>query len=241
MNDPSAIKPPGNLPQAGASSLFGDADTGPESYAGPDRANPKVRQLLDAAHLLFLDQPYDQVSTDAIAKAAKVSKATLYVYFPSKEALFGALIAEQCGQIAADVWKSTSDGDNVEAVLRKIAHNFVAMFATGEKLELYRIIIAQVPRFPELGRLFYESGPAILHKRIAAFLAAATHRGHLNVPDPQLAAIQFLHLVAGNLPMTGMLGRVALNEPDTRRLVDGGIALFMAGYGPDGRIAAAPT
>ena len=54
-----------------------------------DRNNPKVRQLMDAAYQLFLSQPYDAVSTDAIAKAAAVSKATLYVYFPSKETSAG--------------------------------------------------------------------------------------------------------------------------------------------------------
>jgi AcrR family transcriptional regulator len=64
--------------------------------------------LLDAARTLFLEQPYDTVSTDAIAREAKVSKATLYVYFPSKDALFAAVVRELCELTADEIWTSAS-------------------------------------------------------------------------------------------------------------------------------------
>lgn len=202
--------------------------------ASPDRSNPKVRQLLDAAYSLFLEQPYDAVSTDAIARAAKVSKATLYAHFASKEALFASLVQEQCGQIASDVWQSTSDCEDVEVVLSKIARNFVSMFATGRALAFYRIIIAQVPRFPELGQIFFDSGPRILMDRIADFLSHATERGQLDVPAPKLAAVQFIQLIAGDIPLEGMLGLPPKSPAEVDAFVDSGIALFMAGYGVRG-------
>jgi len=201
-----------------------------EIVPSPDRSHPKVRQLLDAARTLFLEQAYDSVSTDAIARKAKVSKATLYVYFPSKEALFAALVAELCERTADEIWNSASTWQTVEEALRAIAQNYVEMFITTDAIALYRSIIAQVPRFPELGRLFYESGPKILQQRIEGFLREASDQGHIYVPDPQLAAAQFLQLVAVDVPLTHML---ALDPAPSRSIgttIESGVALFLRGY-----------
>lgn len=198
------------------------------ALADPD--NPKVKQLLDAAHKLFLEQPYDAVSTDAIAKAAKVSKATLYVYFPSKEALFATLVGNQCRQTAQDIWTSASVSDDVEDVLRRIAQNFMAMFATTDALAFYRTIIAQVPRFPELGHVFYESGPKILRDRVADFLRDATARGQLAIPDAELAASQFLQLISIDIPLTGLLGLEPLTRERIEATTESGLVLFLKGY-----------
>ncbi|QJP16688.1 TetR/AcrR family transcriptional regulator [Starkeya sp. ORNL1] len=226
------IRHPSTMQHPGA-----DADPAgaPASAAGlaawPDRTNPKVRQLLEAAHALFLDQPYDTVSTDAIVKEAKVSKATLYAYFPSKEALFAALVSDKCGQTAQAIWESASASDDVEEVLRTIAQNFMAMFATGDALAFYRSIIAQVPRFPELGRIFYESGPKVLQERIESFLRDASERGDMAIPDPKLAAMQFLQLISVDVPLIGLLGLEPLTKQRADIAIESGVALFMAGYG----------
>lgn len=198
--------------------------------AGPDRANPKVRQVLEAAHGLFLDQPYDVVSTDAIAKVAKVSKATLYFYFPSKEALFAALVSDHCGQMAEAILTSALVSDDVEEVLRNIARNFMGMFATTDALAFYRSIIAQVPRFPELGRIFYESGPKVMEERIEAFLRDASIRGDLAIPDPKLAASQFMQLISVDIPLTGLLGLGPLTADRVAVTIESGLALFLKGY-----------
>lgn len=204
----------------------------PASFgAGPDRSNPKVRQLLEAARALFLDQPYDTVSTDAIVKEAKVSKATLYAYFPSKEALFATLVSEKCGQTAQAIWESAAASDDVEQVLRTIAHNFMAMFATGDALAFYRSILAQVPRFPELGRVFYESGPKVLQDRIESFLRQACERGDMVIPDPKLAAIQFLQLISVDVHLVGLLGLEPLTQQRVDAAIESGVRLFMKGYG----------
>ena len=196
----------------------------------PDRSNAKVRQLLDSAYRLFLAQPYDAVSTDAIARDAKVSKATLYAHFASKEALFAALVEEQCIAISGDIWVEDPDSDDVRAVLQTIAENFVAMFVTGKAMSLYRIICAEVPRFPELGRGFFAAGPQTLHGRIGDFLRHASERGLLTVPDPHLAAVQFIALISCDIPLHGMLGLEPIPPAEVQKRVDSGIAMFLAAY-----------
>lgn len=215
-----------------------EADGGPASLVedfacrGVDHDNPKVRQLLEAAGRLFMELPYEAVSTDAIAREAKVSKATLYAHFSSKENLFATLIGTRCSRIADDVAGSSSDIRDVEQALRQFGCQFVDMLEKVDTMPLYRSVVSQVARFPELGTLFYEAGPRRFERRLADFLAEATRRGLLRVADPGLGAIQFIHLMAGDVPARGLLG-IAPNEPEaTRQRIEGGIALFMAGYGP---------
>jgi AcrR family transcriptional regulator len=200
--------------------------------APADVENPKVRQVLEAAHALFLELPYDAVSTDAIAKAARISKTTMYVYFPSKEALFSALVRDNCQQTAQSIWNSATDTDDVEEALRAIAQNFTAMFATTDALAFYRTIIAQVPRFPELGRIFYESGPKAILDRVEFFLREASARGDLAVPDPALAASQFLQLISVDIPLTGLLALEPLTTERVTATIESGLALFLKGYRP---------
>ncbi len=56
----------------------------------------KRRQILDGATRVFLEKGFDAASMGEIARAASVSKGTLYVYFDDKQALFDAIVQETC-------------------------------------------------------------------------------------------------------------------------------------------------
>src|SRR5437763_9530179 len=60
-----------------------------------DEESSKRRQILDAARKLFLDLGFDAASMGEIARAAGVSKGTLYVYFADKYALFEAIVERE--------------------------------------------------------------------------------------------------------------------------------------------------
>src|ERR1700747_1895688 len=55
----------------------------------------KRRQILEGARKIFMDLGFDGASMGEIAKAAGVSKGTLYVYFADKSALFEAIVEEE--------------------------------------------------------------------------------------------------------------------------------------------------
>jgi AcrR family transcriptional regulator len=206
----------------------------PKADAGPNEPPRKGRpskhlQILDTSRRLFLDQGYDASSMDAIAREAGVSKATLYAHFDSKEALFAALIKEECRAITDRIWPLDIDPADVEGTLRRVAENITAVFLDQRGLAIHRVIIAEAGKFPELGRIFWEAGPQTLNHRLGGFLREATARGLLDVADPELAAIQFLSLVRGDLPLLSVLSFDSLRV-EAARLVEGAISLFMAGY-----------
>ena len=195
----------------------------------------KIRQIFDAARALFLCERYDSVTTDRIARAANVSKATVYAHFSGKEALFSALVADACRRMGDDIWPPPDAAADVEAVLTGVAQNFVTMFSTGDHLALYRIAIAETPRFPDIGHAFFAQGPETLQGRIAAFLAEATERGLLHVPDPALAALQFIGLVSGDIPLRALLALPPRPADEVRRLVASSVGCFAARWMRPGR------
>src|SRR6266404_4634234 len=153
-----------------------------------DSINPKAQQILAAAQQVFVEQGYGSASMDGIARTAGVSKATLYAHFTGKDALFAAMVGVECRRMSAVIDTPAFDESDIRAALRQIAGQFIDHLMTGRALAIYRIVFAETPRFPELGRIFFETGPDRLLGRVADFLRRAGTRGVLRVPDPRLAA-----------------------------------------------------
>jgi TetR/AcrR family transcriptional regulator, mexJK operon transcriptional repressor len=102
------------------------------------------------------------------------------------------------------------------------------------------MVMAEAPRFPELGRAFYASGPAVVLARLADYLGAADARGALRVEDPKLAAEQFIGMLLGPLHMRHLLGLTAeFGDRDPAAVVEAAVTTFLAAYAP--RSADAPS
>jgi TetR/AcrR family transcriptional regulator, mexJK operon transcriptional repressor len=201
----------------------------PQYRGARDAGNVRVRRILAAARTLFLKLGYGETSMDAIARQAAVSKATLYSHFAGKDALFAALIVTECRHLSDEIGRRALDEPDIRDALLQLAHDFNNLLCTGDGLTMYRIVVAEVPRFPELGRVFYDSGPTIMIDRIAAVLHRATDRGLLKVRDPRIAAIQFISLVRGESHLTRVLGlkKASRNPAD---YIEASVDLFLAGY-----------
>jgi AcrR family transcriptional regulator len=188
----------------------------------------KADRILAAARTLFLQHGYGETSMDAIARHAAVSKATLYSHFDSKAALFAALIVAECRRLSDAIGARALDQPDIRDALLQVAHDVNNLLCTGEGLTMYRIVVAEVPRFPELGEVFYNSGPTIMIDRIANILSRAADRGLLEIVDPRIAAIQFISLIRGELQLTSVLGlkKASKNPAD---YIEASVDLFLAG------------
>ena len=194
-----------------------------------DTGNARGDRILAAARTLFLKLGYGDTSMDAIARHAAVSKATLYSHFAGKDALFAALVVTECRHLSDEIGRRALDEPDIRDALLRVADDFNNLLCTGYGLTMYRIVVAEVPRFPELGRIFYDSGPTVMIDRIATILRRATERGLLKVRDPRIAAIQFISLVRGELHLTRVLGlkKASKNPAD---YIEASVDLFLAGY-----------
>ncbi len=157
-----------------------------------DEESAKRRQIIDGARAVFLAQGFDAASMNDIARAAGVSKGTLYVYFKHKEELFEAIVEQECAGQAEGIFDLDPEDHDVEAVLTRLGTAYVKFLCRPEKAAAVRTVIAIAERMPELGRKFYESGPATGIARLANYFAAQVEAGVLALEDCELAAAQFM-------------------------------------------------
>jgi AcrR family transcriptional regulator len=160
--------------------------------AAPEEADSaKRRQIIEGARAIFLAQGFDAASMNDIARRAGVSKGTLYVYFKSKEELFEAIAEEQCLFHAEGVFALDPEDHDVAAVLSKLGSAF-ANFLCNRSTSAVRTVIAIADRMPEVGRQFYETGPAVGIAKLSAYLKAQVEAGALEIEDCDVVAGQFL-------------------------------------------------
>ncbi|MDR3421147.1 MAG: TetR/AcrR family transcriptional regulator [Xanthobacteraceae bacterium] len=157
-----------------------------------DDDSAKRRQIIDGARAVFLAQGYDAASMNDIARAAGVSKGTLYVYFKHKQELFDAIVEQECTAQAEGIFDFDPNDHDVEAVLARLGVAYVKFLCRPEKASAIRTVIAIADRMPEVGRRFYETGPASGIARLADYLAAQVAAGVLAVEDCEIAAAQFM-------------------------------------------------
>jgi TetR/AcrR family transcriptional repressor of mexJK operon len=209
-----------------------------ETFAPSAGRRPeKTEAILEAAGLLFREHGFGAVSLDLFAREAGVSKATVYAHFESKDRLFAAMIHNGCRVYAEGIMPALTEMEDVRAALTQICREIERFLLAPKTLGIYRVIIAEGPRFPELVQAFIEQGPLPFSKMLAAFFEAANRRGVLNVPNPLLAASQLVWLVRGPLYLERMLnlGGLSWQKQSVDDVVNSAVDLFMKGYAPEKR------
>jgi AcrR family transcriptional regulator len=163
------------------------------------RAIAKREQILSGARRAFLRDGFAATSTDAIAAEAKVSKRTLYVYYPSKEDLFvdvlRKLTIENPQTRALESMEEMSPGNREElrADLLELSHKIVSTMMQPDYLALLRTTIADIHRFPQLAGLFRATVPERAISSFAVFIGRARERGVIGKDvDGEVAARMFV-------------------------------------------------
>jgi AcrR family transcriptional regulator len=169
----------------------------PEADGSEDSA--KRRQIVEGARQIFLARGFDAASMSDIARAAGVSKGTLYVYFKDKEELFSAIVMAECAVQAEGIFNLDPADPDVEAALMRLGTAYTNFLCRPEKASALRTVIAIADRMPEIGRRFYETGPSHGIRKLAEYLKAKTDAGVLKVDDPEVAAAQFMETCQGTL------------------------------------------
>lgn len=193
----------------------------------------KAGQVVQAARRLFMERGYGATSMEAVAREAGVSKATLYAYFAGKAELFSAIVATECRRFVPTVDESEVDRLPVQDALMRIGRRFLDLLISPPALAAYRVVVAETPRFPELGRAFYDAGPANTLSALAGYLERATARGELAVADPYTGAALLVGMIRSHLQLRILLGVTAeVGEAERDRHVGAAVDLFLGGYRP---------
>ena len=208
-------------------------DPASEALADISRAMPpKAAQIATAAAEIFMQSGYEAASMDEIARRAQVSKATVYAHFKSKSELFGSLMRGVSEIRLSALFETGVPQDDVRATLEVIFERVIGVVFAPSSLGLYRVMVAESARFPELGDAFYRAGPALVIDRLAQLLAAWHEAGLLEIDQPRAAA-EFLYSgLRSDLYMRRLLGvgPVAEASEDPHAVAERLISVFLKAH-----------
>ncbi len=198
---------------------------------GPRAAMPEAgrrQRLCEVAAGIFLRDGYAAASMDEVARAAQMSKRTLYQVFPSKAALFEETIASALAPMALD-----SDLEHEPDLRRALTGILVAAaqhLLADRQIGIFRLVIGERHCSPELAqathRVLTSRGSSALERRLAAEAAA----GRLIVANPQGVARMLYGMVLDSVQIRLLLGVRDLPGPaEISALAEEAVGLFLDG------------
>ncbi|MGE5477851.1 MAG: TetR/AcrR family transcriptional regulator [Bacteroidales bacterium] len=197
------------------------------------RSSAKREAILDAAQECFLEHGFSSTSMDMVAARAGVSKATIYAHFQSKDELFGAIIQRRCDDHAEGLGTlAVDDRLDARATLTEIAAKLMAMLLQPEVLGIYRMVVAEMPRNPDLARIYFEAGPLRGKQRLVEILEALARRGLLDLPNSWQAMDQFVGMLRSEVYNRALLGLPSSDRNDIDATIAGAVDVMLRAYGP---------
>jgi len=195
-----------------------------------DEDSSKRRQILDGARKVFMNLGFDGASMGEIARAAGVSKGTLYVYFADKNRLFEAIVEEEVlghGQVEFNF----DPARDVPTTLREFGHTYIALICRPGGGSAIRTVMAIAERMPDVGCRYYERVLEYTINRLALYLDAQVKRGELAIDDCHLAASQFMLMCQASLFLPFIFQAAPAPSPERVKVViDSATRMFLAAY-----------
>ena len=188
--------------------------------------------ILEAAAQVFIERGYEKTSTAEIARRAGASKGTLYSLYPSKEALYVAILRQR----VAGAVQPVSDPEHEDLPVADMLENFgravLCWMSSAEGQSLYRLIVAAAEDHPELGAACWENGPGRGTALLKQYLDTTVERGLLTIEDTSLAASHFLSMVTGMPILRGSLRLSQFEgaEDAMNRWIQGAVQMFVCAY-----------
>lgn len=189
--------------------------------------------IIGAATDLFLELGYDRTSLARVARSAGVSKATLFKQFPTKAELFEAVVLA-AGDEPGDELGDPPPGD-FGAGLIALGLAYAELLSRPRMADLVRTLIAESPRFPELRERTFDFGTLPALAALKRYFEAAKTAGSASVDDPDMAAMQFLGMIATAVFWPRLVhGNWSLSEEETHQVIEEAARTIVARYDAGG-------
>jgi len=179
--------------------------TAPRKKPAQKRSRATVDAIVDATARVLVRDGYDALSTNRVAREARVSVGSLYQYFPGKEALVAAVMEQYASRMQENIAARLQDAGTA-ATAEEVATEMIRAMLAAQQSEprLHRALVEQVPRIGALRRLHelftnYE-------RLVAAWLGENLER--IEVKDVDTAAFVLVAAVEG------LVNRAILDRPE---------------------------
>lgn len=166
-----------------------------------------LRLIVDAARHEFHVGGYAGTGMSAIAARAGVSTKTLYRLVPTKAELFRLVIRSRAGQFILAADELDDAAEDLAAGLERLLTAYGSLAFDPDVITVYRLVIGECGRFPELGQTFFEAAIRPTSRAIADWLAGQCRRGSIKLDDPEQAADMLRGMMVMEPQRAALLGQ----------------------------------
>ena len=144
----------------------------------------RPQQLLDAALALFVEKGFAATRSEEVAHHAGVSKGTLYLYYPSKEELFKAVVRQNISALIVEGSEivATFSGSSSQLLL-KLFEVWWDRVAESQAGGLHKVVLAEVRNFPELAQFYADEVIVPAHRLFESVVLRGIERGEFRPVD----------------------------------------------------------
>jgi AcrR family transcriptional regulator len=178
------------------------------------RGRPQIRSdeatlelIVQAANEEFLAKSYAETSMSAVAHRAGVSTKTLYRLAPSKAELFKSVISQRIEKFILAIDLHSGGAADLQSALEQILIAFAQLTLEKETTGIFRLVLGECERFPEIGHVFYEGAIKRAGSALARWLAEQCRKGLLDLDDPELAGGMLRGMMIMEPQRAAMLGQ----------------------------------
>jgi len=199
---------------------------------GKRKASGQERQagIIAAAAALFARRGFTGATTKAIARTAGCSEALVFKYFPTKRALYAAILAEKVplGEMMVAVEDAAKKKDD-RLVFTTLARHRIRRNADPT---LLRLLLFSALEGHELSKMFFKNQHRVFYDYLAAYIEQRTRDGAFRRVDPLLGARSFMGLIAHHRLLHELFG-VALHRSQ-EECIESYVSLFLNGIQTNG-------
>jgi TetR/AcrR family transcriptional repressor of mexJK operon len=206
-----------------------------QEEASKTQSDIKREAIIEAAEEAFIQYGYIATSMDYIAEQADVSKQTIYSHFGNKNALFKSIMERKCANNKDDAFerlKTEELTQDPRDILHNIVDQFLRHILAGNAMNLFRMVIAESKRDPELAEMFMENGPVRTRAQFETYFRREHSLNRLNIPDPEEAARFITSMFLGGVMLdTLVMPQKEPSEEDIKAHINLIVDSFMRIYG----------
>ena len=204
----------------------------PDAPRRTRRKEARPGELLDAALALFVEKGFAATRVEEVAARAGVSKGTLFLYFPSKEELFKAVVHENAGRHVADAFREVAGftGSSAE-LLREFVRRWWTQYGGTPAAGLTKLMVSEAANFPELAQYYQDEVVGPSHELLRRVVQRGIDSGEFRPVDvpplvhliiaPLVQMVTWRYSLAPCCPSAQQIDPVALLELHAEMMVRG--------------------
>lgn len=153
----------------------------------------RPQELLDAALSLFVEKGFAATRTEEVARQAGVAKGTLYLYYPSKDELFKAVVRQNIGQLIGEAGElvASASGSTAE-LLRALIEGWWQHSSGSPVGGLHKVCVAEVRNFPDLAQFYADEVIVPAHRLFEGVIQRGIERDEFRRVDVSAVTMALL-------------------------------------------------